>query len=477
MSQTPGQDPAGGIDPARSAPRRSASVTLRQGGAIDQSDGLDPANQSLAEALTLVSRVLNLSMLVLAVVFVLSGLTSIKANEVGIRLLFGRMTGDRLPPGFQFSYPYPLGEMERVDTGLVTLELNSTFWPQLSDPEKGRTIQELVNGSARPLRPGDDGSNITGDQNIAHTKWQVVYQREDPGEFVRTILRTDEQKIVGAAVERGVVHALAHVKIDDLLRPTEESQRTRGAEGSIEARARDAAQKFLDRVHSGIRITSLKMQEKIPPLAAYNDFAGVQSAEQKRLAKKAEAEASASNELNKVAGEASAALIEQIDAYENAIAAGDVPAQTIVFESIRSLLDGKPTQVGGRTINPSVSGSVAQTLNDAREYSSSVVSRKRAELAAFQSKLAQFRTNPAVVVQREWADAMSDFLKRDNVEIQSLPLGVKWYRLMINRDPVLAKKLEQARKEREAKDADKRRAQELEQNKYRTSTEGPMKTN
>jgi hypothetical protein len=208
-----------------------------------------------------------------------------------------------------------------------------------------------------------------------------------------------------------------------------------------------------------------------------NDFSGVQSAEQKRLAKRSEAEAKARDVLNTTAGEAHAALVTQIDAYEGAIAKGDKDEQGRVFDSIRSLLDQKAITIGGQTVNPSVSGNVAQLLGDAREYSSSIVSRRRAELAAFQSKLAQYRTNPGLVVHREWADAMRETLARDNVEIQMMPPGLKWYRLLINADPKRQRDLVRAQKLEEGKKADEKRNRELEQNRYKTSTEAPMKAN
>ena len=57
-----------------------------------------------------------------------------------------------------------------------------------------------------------------------------------------------------------------------------------------------------------------------------------------------------------------------------------------------------------------VSGKVTGIINDANQYRTSIVSRRRGELASYQAKLAQFKSNPDLVVQRDWADAMATLI-------------------------------------------------------------------
>src|ERR1051326_6168762 len=152
---------------------RPASVTLRAGGAAEEGSGLDPANQSLAEALSLVFKILQFGMLLIVAAFVFSGFASVNANEKGIRLLFGRQTGRDLPPGPYFTAPLPLGEIVRVGTGLEPLEIDETFWPRLQENEKKLGIQDLAKMGKASLKPGEDGSLLTGDANLAHALWSV----------------------------------------------------------------------------------------------------------------------------------------------------------------------------------------------------------------------------------------------------------------------------------------------------------------
>ena len=80
------------------APRRekSAEFTVVAGAAseADLRDAMDPANQSLTEALRLSYRVLQFAILALAVVFIFSGFETVRENRTGIRTLFGAIQGD-----------------------------------------------------------------------------------------------------------------------------------------------------------------------------------------------------------------------------------------------------------------------------------------------------------------------------------------------------------------------------------------------
>lgn len=486
MTQMPGAGNSGGNSAGRGPdglspmkveqpPQRRASVQFERAGGVVAQDALDPANQSLSEALGLVSKILNIAMLALAGVFLLSGLTSVKENETGVRLLFGRVIGSDLRSGFQFSWPYPLGEVVKIDTGLQSLSIDEQFWPKLSDPsQKPMQVQQLVAFLSRNLTPAD-GMNITGDENLAHTKWRATYTRSKPIEFAKNILseadRATETAIVRSAVQRGVVHAIASIKIDDLLKQSSGE----GQQGTLSVRARQIAQDFLDSIGSGIEINKLDLVERIPPFLVYNDFSGVQSAEQKAAQKRADAEAQAQTRLNVAAGEAAPILVKLIQRYELAIEAQKADEAATILESIYAVMDGRSVTIDGVEVKPRVSGNVVVLLNDAREYASSIVSRRKAELAAFESKLVQFKTNPSLVINREWADAMGDFLGRKNTEIVSLPPGVRWYRLLLNRDPSIVREIEKLAKEARTKEAEERRNREIEQAQYKTNIETPLR--
>jgi regulator of protease activity HflC (stomatin/prohibitin superfamily) len=448
--------------------QRHASVTLRQDGAAgDQGPQLDPANQSLAEALNLVFRLLQVAMLGLFVYFALSGFQSIKENEKGLRLIFGRKAGADLPPGFQFSYPYPVGELVRVDVGEQRMEIVDSFWPALSADQRKMGLGQLAQSSSwYGIRPERDGSLITGDQNLAHTQWQVRYMRSDAGNWVENVLDAEsEQNLVRSAVERGVLQAVAHTRIEDLLK------QSAGDEGSIAYRAQEIAQQTLDGVNSGLRIVQLTLKERTAPLAVYNDFSRVQSADQEASKARDAADSAARDTLNKTAGEAHRHLIAQIDEYEKAVTLGDRARQELVLDVIRKLLEGEPVTISGEVVQGLSAGRVRDLINSARSYRTAVVTQARSDLETYKTKLVQYRMNPRVVVQGDWADAMSALLSRDIVEIIWAPPATSQFVMWLNRDPQHQKDFDEAQKRAKLRAEEEQRLREFNEARFKTNTD------
>src|SRR5690606_33585140 len=119
------------------APRRAASarfiVDTELSSEVVLRDAMDPANQSLAEALRLSYRVLQIVMLLLVVLFLASGFRTVDDGQSGVATVWGRIrTVDgeaALSPGPQFSlYPYPIGDFILFDVDRV-VDLGNTFAP------------------------------------------------------------------------------------------------------------------------------------------------------------------------------------------------------------------------------------------------------------------------------------------------------------------------------------------------------------
>jgi regulator of protease activity HflC (stomatin/prohibitin superfamily) len=460
---SPGGGPPG-------APHRPASVNLRTGapGPGGPGDSLDPANQSLAEALRIISRILSATMAVLAVLFALSGFQSIQEGERGISLLFGKVTGRDLRPGFQFSFPRPLGELIRVSTGVRQQDIDAAFWPFMTDGEKRQSIEQLA---AKPsLNPRNDGSVITSDEALAHTRWSVVYSRADIEAYSRNILPDQEELIVRAAVERGVVQAVAQTRIDALLK------QSAGDEGSVAARASQIAQQTLDDMSSGLHIDQLQLRDKMPPLRVRDSFARVQAAESKRAQSRQDALAERDRILNGVAGGAAPYLAEQIERYEEAITLEDEGAQADILNTINAMLEGREVVVNRadgstETVGNVVSGEVTSVLADAAQYRSSIAGRTQAQYLEFKAKLEQFQTNPMVMVSRDWTDAFAQFLAQGNVQVVWVPPGVFELDVLINSDPDIVKEQLRAENRQKGLDSEAERERLRQEERLRTDKE------
>ncbi len=454
------QDPTGGppanpLDnippvPENDAIRRGVSVNLR-GGTVgaepDSLDAMDPANKSLRDAIQITYRIVQLAMVLLGVLFLFSGVRNINEGERGIRLLFGRRDPELMQPGKSLSAPYPLGELVKVSTGVVTLDLTDEFWPFVSREDRLKPIEQLGGGNS--LKPEKDGSLITSDGSLVHTQWRVQYGRTDPGLFSESLLPDVEQALVKAAVQRGVVQAAAQIKVDDLLKQSNDDA------SSLASRAREVAQRTLDTSRSGITIERLSLIEKMPPLYLKDKFAAVQTAQQKSQQIKEKAASDAQQRLSETAGGASAAIIALIDQYEVAIDKNDVPAQERILAQIDTIIEGRAEEPSMR-----VAGAVTTLLSQAIQYRSSISNQRRSDVSAFLAKQEQFASNPLVTVHREWSDALRAFGARPTVEMMLVPVGTHTLTMVINRDPDIAREIEskmrldqaeKARLEREAK--------------------------
>ncbi len=139
---------------------------------------LDPANQSLADALRRSFGVLKLLMLVLVVLYFLSGWFSVKPNEVGVIMRYGRVVGTGpaavLQPRWYWSWPYPFEQWVTVSTSEREMPIEFMF--QLSDQERATGISGYKYDNLSPLR---DDYLITGDVNILHASLVIKYHVTD----------------------------------------------------------------------------------------------------------------------------------------------------------------------------------------------------------------------------------------------------------------------------------------------------------
>ena len=438
--------------------RRPASVNLREGQGDTNASLMDPANQSLADALRITYRILQVGMLGLFGMFAFSGLQSVQTGEKGIRLMLGAVQSDDLAPGFAFSLPRPLGEIVKIKTGVETLSLRTQFFPAVGAGGENQTIQVLA-ASARPtLDPAQDGAMLTGDLSLAHGRFTVQYQRRDIKANARNIMPDAEADMVKAAAIRGITHAAARLTIDEVYKNQAEPTR-KGEFPALDSEARRLAQATLDGMNSGIEIVQFNVEDRQPPLSLITKFASVQSSQSDARREEEKARTERSETLANVAGEAASVLLDLIERYDKALGTKDPEAEAIL-QKINAAMEGKAIEIDGKPVSGRVTGRVAGQLSESQQYRSSIVSRAQADARVFDAKHAAFKVNPSVVINGDWTEALGIFLNRDTVMIFNLP-ATKIIDLLINRDPEIAKRQEQARTEAEAKRLESDRIRQL----------------
>jgi len=448
----------------QTGPQRTASMQLRaQREGAEHASLMDPANQSLAEALRITFRLLQLAMVVLAVLYLGSGLHSIQTNQRGIRLLFGRVVAQDLRPGFQLAPPYPIGELVKVDVGNKELPIDRMFWPYV---EPGREQQSIEQLRATPgLSPEQDGSMLTADRAIAHTQWNIVYRRANATQYAEAVYPPHETGLVVAAAMRGIVQAVAGVEIDALLK--------QGAseDGSVALAAKSIAQQTLATMGlegTGLAIEQLSLEAKIPPAYLRESFSSVLQATSRASKAVEDAQREANTVLSNTAGGAAPLLLDLIDEYERSIDSGGEEAAEETLARINRILDGEPVTIDGAEVRVAIGGEAAQALAEAQQYRSTVVDQARSDLENFQAKLVQFRTNPAVMVNGDWSAALTSFFADERVEVFFNPPGVDTVELLISRDPQIAAAAEQRIREQRIQRTRELREREMEQDRFRT---------
>ena len=231
------------------------------------------------------------ALLVLLVIWIISGFYKVNANEQGIVLRFGKWIGTT-QPGLRYHLPYPI---EIAKTPKVT-KVNKT--------EIGfRTFRE----SKRIL--SEESLMLTGDENIVDINFSVFWVIKDAGKFLFN-LRSPENSIksVSESVMREVI---ANSRISSVL-----------AEGrrDIEIQSIEAIQTVLDNYGSGVQVTQLQLQKVDPPDQVIDSFRDVQRALADKEKSINEAIAYRNDIIPKARGEA-AKIVQESEAYKKEVVA------------------------------------------------------------------------------------------------------------------------------------------------------------
>ena len=219
---------------------------------------LDPAQQSLAEALRVSFAILKLAMAALLIAYAFSGTFSVGSNEVALRLRFGDYVGDPgnrvLERGTYLAAPFPFEQVVKVDTRPASLVLDKEFWFETSAEDSGLTRAQLQGRKAMPLHPLRDGSLISGDSSILHAKWTLTWRVTDPVAFLSNVgTKQLAGDIVRLVAQQGIVQAVAQLAADDLLRGIVNRELAVGL-----------MQQRLDAMRTGLSIDQLALDKVLP---------------------------------------------------------------------------------------------------------------------------------------------------------------------------------------------------------------------
>ncbi len=233
-------------------------------------------------------------LLLMIVVWLLSGFYTIAPNEVGLNLVFGRYVG-KTTAGLNYNWPYPIGDVDK----LPVTDRNAIDIGSVSRDDVRRT------GGVPGADVPEESLMLTGDENIADVKFRVVWQIDPvhPEDFAFN-LRSPEET-VKAVAESAMREVIGQSQIQRILTSdrsvTEES-------------AKALIQGVLTSYKAGVLILQVQLLSVGPPsqvVAAYRD---VTAAQQDLQRQRNEAETYANRVVPEARG-AAARIIQEAQGY------------------------------------------------------------------------------------------------------------------------------------------------------------------
>ncbi|MCV2873397.1 FtsH protease activity modulator HflK [Defluviimonas sp. WL0050] len=221
---------------------------------------------------------LGLAALAAAGLWAFASFYTVKPEEQSVELFLGKFSSIG-QPGLNFA-PWPF-----VTANVVPVT-----------PERTEDIGVGRGGS-------DSGLMLTGDENIVDIDFQVVWNINDPTEYLFNL--RDPELTINAVAEASMREIIAQSQLAPIL------NRDRGI---IAERLKDLIQTTLDSYDSGLNIVRVNFDRADPPREVIDAFKNVQSAEQQRDRLQKEADAYANTVLAGARGQA-AQLLEEAEGY------------------------------------------------------------------------------------------------------------------------------------------------------------------
>ncbi|MEM9420431.1 MAG: SPFH domain-containing protein [Planctomycetota bacterium] len=428
---------------------------------------MDPAQQSLADALRVSFGLLRLVMIVLVVVYLCSGIYQVPEQKEAVVTRFGKIVTDAAgnatkERGLHFGWPFPIDNVILVPINERTIDIAKAF------------VYE-GDGGTRPLNPDKDGSLITGDANLVHARFNAGYIISDPVAFLAnfgdpegftqerigvhgggqqiyvdanlTGLQIADSLVINM-VEQGVVHAVANQPVEDLIGSRLNSDQ-----------ARAIAQAKLDELTVGITLTNITMRLPEMPQSVADAYQLVAQAEATRATRINEAESDRTKLLGEAAGKGAlpvrgqdGPLVKMLKEYEIATTLDDTERiaelDSQLSEVFRTLTvtgeDGEAVPIGGET---------ATIINNAQIERSQIAQRLKTEAETVLELKAAFEEDPELFKQRRWQYVLREVFNEDSgIELFYTASGQRIH-LDVNRDPNIARSKERKRLESEIEQA------------------------
>lgn len=277
---------------------------------------------------------LGIPLLLVLLIGTLSAVYTVQPEEVAVVKRFGAYshTSD---PGLHFKLPFGVDTVERVPAQQRLLKEEFGF----------RTTAVGGPSAYSGADFGDESLMLTGDLNIIEVTWVVQYRISDPQKFLFNV-REQQQTLRDGS--ESVMRRIVGNRLGSNVLTVERVE--------IAANAKDELQDILDSYDSGIEVSTVELQDVVPPQLVQPAFNEVNVSRQERERMINEAEKRRNQQIPRVRGEA-LQIVAEAEGYAtervnrahgevvrfNAIfteyqAAPDVTRRRLYLEALESVL-------------------------------------------------------------------------------------------------------------------------------------------
>jgi HflK protein len=212
----------------------------------------------------------------------LSGLTLIGPEQIGVVQRFGRCVSSDLGPGIHYRWPWPVESVTRLAPRrlrAVEIGYRTNLTPVTAGPEPQVYEWNTQHRLGRYQKVAEESLMLTGDENLVEVNGVVQYGIRDPALYLYHV--KDPETLMRTAAERALRLSLARESLDAVLT----SKRT-----EIENAWKTELTSKLDEYRSGLAVISVRLQDVHPPLEVVEAFRDVASALEEKSTRINEAE-------------------------------------------------------------------------------------------------------------------------------------------------------------------------------------------
>ena len=193
----------------------------------------------------------------------LTGIVSIKPDENGVLLRFGKVINDKLPPGMHYTFPWPIDQVILVPVRQIRTFSVGLFYPE---------AKSRISGPNQPHL-------LTGDKNLVQIRLNAQFSIVNPGRYL--FVSGAPEKAAHDVIAAAIVSTAASMPVDNLL--------TIGRL-ELQRRIQKIAQNQLDALDLGIHLRAIEVKDVNPPQEVLPHFKDVVNAQMERNTKRHNAE-------------------------------------------------------------------------------------------------------------------------------------------------------------------------------------------